>query len=40
MKKIVVVGATGRLGREVVEGLKEDYELVLASRSGPKGFFK
>jgi NAD(P)-dependent dehydrogenase (short-subunit alcohol dehydrogenase family) len=35
MKKIVVVGATGRLGREVVEGLKEDYELVLASRSGP-----
>ena len=35
MKKIVVVGATGRLGRVVVEGLKDDYELVLASRSGP-----
>ncbi len=35
MKKIIVVGATGRLGREVVKGLEKDYEVVRASRSGP-----
>ncbi len=29
MKKIIVVGATGRLGREVVKGLEKDYEVVL-----------
>ena len=34
MKKIVVVGATGRLGRVVVGGLN-DYEVVRAGRSGP-----
>ena len=34
MKKIVVVGATGRLGREVVSGLT-DYEVIRAGRSGP-----
>lgn len=34
MKKIVVVGATGRLGRVVVGGLS-DYEVVRAGRSGP-----
>ena len=35
MKKIIVVGATGKLGREVVEGLEKDYEVIRASRSGP-----
>jgi len=35
MKKIIVVGATGRLGREVVEGLEADYEVIRAGRSGP-----
>ena len=35
MKKIVVVGATGKLGKEVVEGLEADYEVIRASRSGP-----
>ena len=35
MKKIIVVGATGRLGREVVEGLEVDYEVIRAGRSGP-----
>ncbi len=35
MKKIVVVGATGRLGREVVAGIKNDYEVICAGRSGP-----
>jgi len=35
MKKIIVVGATGKLGREVVEGLEKDYEVIKASRSGP-----
>ena len=30
MKKIIVVGATGRLGREVVNGLKKDYEVIRA----------
>ena len=34
MKKIVVVGATGRLGRVVVGGLN-DYEVVRAGRLGP-----
>ena len=34
MKKIIVVGATGRLGRVVVGGLK-DYEVIRAGRSGP-----
>ena len=34
MKKIIVVGATGRLGRVVVNGLK-DYEVIRAGRSGP-----
>ena len=34
MKKIVVVGATGRLGRVVVGGLN-DYEVIRAGRSGP-----
>ena len=34
MKKIVVVGATGRLGRVVVDGLN-DYEVIRAGRSGP-----
>ena len=34
MKKIVVVGATGRLGRLVVGGLN-DYEVIRAGRSGP-----
>ena len=34
MKKIIVVGATGRLGRVVVSGLK-DYEVIRAGRSGP-----
>ena len=34
MKKIVVVGATGRLGREVVSGLT-DYEVIRAGRTGP-----
>ena len=34
MKKIIVVGATGRLGRVVIEGLK-DYEVIRAGRSGP-----
>ena len=27
MKKIVVVGATGKLGKEVVEGLETDYDI-------------
>ena len=35
MKKIVEVGATGKLGKEVVEGLETDYEVNRASRSGP-----
>ena len=35
MKKIIVVGATGKLGREVVEGLEKDYEVIRAGRSGP-----
>ena len=35
MKKIIVVGATGKLGRVVVEGLKKDYEVIRAGRSGP-----
>ena len=34
MKKIIVVGATGRLGSVVVGGLK-DYEVIRAGRSGP-----
>ncbi|MCS5590005.1 MAG: short chain dehydrogenase [Candidatus Thioglobus sp.] len=34
MKKIVVVGATGRLGRVVVGGLN-DYKVIRAGRSGP-----
>lgn len=34
MKKIIVVGSTGRLGRVVVSGL-EDYEVIRAGRSGP-----
>ena len=34
MKKIIVVGATGRLGRVVVSGLS-DYEVIRAGRSGP-----
>ena len=34
MKKIVVVGATGRLGRLVVSGLT-DYEVIRAGRTGP-----
>ena len=34
MKKIIVVGATGRLGRVVVNGLK-DYEVIRSGRSGP-----
>ena len=35
MKKIIVVGATGKLGRVVVEGLQKDYEVIRAGRSGP-----
>jgi len=31
MKKIIVVGSTGRLGRVVVSGL-EDYEVIRAGR--------
>jgi len=34
MKKIIVVGASGRLGRVIVGGLK-DYEVIRAGRSGP-----
>ena len=34
MKKIIVVGATGKLGRVVVEGLQKDYEVIRAGRSG------
>lgn len=34
MKKVIVVGATGRLGSVVVAGLK-DYEVIRAGRSGP-----
>ncbi len=34
MKKIIVVGATGRLGSVVVGGLT-DYEVIRAGRSGP-----
>ena len=35
MKKIIVVGATGKLGRVVVKGLQKDYEVIRAGRSGP-----
>ena len=35
MKKIIVVGATGKLGKEVVDGLIKDYEVIRAGRSGP-----
>jgi len=35
MKKIIVVGATGKLGKEVVEGLATDYEVIRSGRSGP-----
>ena len=35
MKKIIVVGATGKLGKEVDEGLEKDYEVIRAGRSGP-----
>ena len=35
MKKIIVIGATGKLGKVVVEGLQKDYEVIRASRSGP-----
>ena len=35
MKKIIVVGATGKLGRVVVEGLQKDYKVIRAGRSGP-----
>ena len=35
MKKIIVIGATGKLGKVVVEGLQKDYEVIKASRSGP-----
>lgn len=35
MKKIVVVGATGNIGKEVALDLEKDYEVVRASRSGP-----
>ncbi|MDA9357328.1 short chain dehydrogenase [Candidatus Thioglobus sp.] len=35
MKKIIVVGSTGKLGRVVVEGLQKDYEVIRAGRSGP-----
>ena len=35
MKKIIVVGANGKLGRVVVEGLQKDYEVIRAGRSGP-----
>ncbi len=35
MKKIIVVGATGKLGRVVVEGLQKDYAVIRAGRSGP-----
>ena len=34
MKKIIVVGATGRLGSVVVSGLT-DYEVIRAGRNGP-----
>ena len=34
MKKIIVVGSTGRLGGVIVGGLK-DYEVIRAGRSGP-----
>ena len=34
MKKIIVVGATGRLGSVVVSGLT-DYEVIRAGRTGP-----
>ena len=34
MKKIIVVGATGKLGSVVVEGLK-DYEVI---RAGPVSY--
>jgi NAD(P)-dependent dehydrogenase (short-subunit alcohol dehydrogenase family) len=35
MKKIIVIGATGKLGKVVVEGLQKGYEVIRASRSGP-----
>ena len=35
MKKTIVIGATGKLGKVVVEGLQKDYEVIRASRSGP-----
>lgn len=35
MKKILVVGATGKLGKVVSSGLESDYEVVRASRNGP-----
>lgn len=35
MKKIIVVGATGKLGKVVAAGLDKDYEVVRAGRNGP-----
>lgn len=34
MKKIIVVGATGKLGKVVTAGLEKDYEIVRAGRNG------
>lgn len=34
MKKIIVVGATGKLGKVVTAGLEKDYEIVRTGRSG------
>ncbi len=34
MKKIIVVGATGKLGKVVTAGLEKDYEVVRAGRNG------
>lgn len=34
MKKIIVVGATGKLGKVVTLGLEKDYEVIRAGRNG------
>lgn len=34
MKKIIVVGATGKLGKVVTAGLEKDYDVVRAGRNG------
>lgn len=34
MKKIIVVGATGKLGKVVTSGLEKDYKIIRAGRNG------